>query len=215
MTRQAYDEFWNCKRRSHLCLIALKLKKMFGPLFGGSKDSRQVNTTTTSSKMCSLRGQSFGFGKPNVFPRSSSLDGSCSLTDLTQGICWKGERNSCRKATTASCVKTEWKRLHNIFFFQCTSAASRWFALGITWDEHSNIHQKLYLARNEFRQPFFMDIFLIGAWCLWTEGNDYIFKNKPPSIVAWKASVKYTVTSHLIRIKQCYHNSILLWLEAL
>ena len=100
-------------------------------------------------------------------------------------------------------------------FFQCTSAASRWFALGITWDEHSNIHQKLYLARNEFRQPFFMDIFLIGAWCLWTEGNDYIFKNKPPSIVAWKASVKYTVTSHLIRIKQCYHNSILLWLEAL
>ena len=100
-------------------------------------------------------------------------------------------------------------------FFQCTSAASRWFALGITWDEHSNIHQKLYLARNEFRQPFFMDIFLIGAWCLWNEGNNYIFKNKPPSIVAWKASVKYTVTSHLIRIKQCYHNSILLWLEAL
>ena len=87
MTRQAYDEFWNCKRSSHLCLIALKLKKMFGPLFGGSKDSRQVNTTTTSSKMCSLRGQSFGFRKPNVFPRSSSLDGSCSLTNLTQGIC--------------------------------------------------------------------------------------------------------------------------------
>jgi len=48
-------------------------------------------------------------------------------------------------------------------FFQCTSAASRWFALGITWDEHSNIHQKLYLARNEFRQPFYGHF---SDWCL-------------------------------------------------
>ena len=51
-----------------------------------------------------------------VFPRSSSLAGSCWLTGSTQEICWE-EGNSCRKATTAPCVRMVWKRLQNIFSF--------------------------------------------------------------------------------------------------
>jgi hypothetical protein len=48
-------------------------------------------------------------------------------------------------------------------FFDCQSAVCGWFALGISWDENSNIHQKLYLAKHDFAQPFFMEIFMIGA----------------------------------------------------
>jgi hypothetical protein len=49
------------------------------------------------------------------------------------------------------------------------------FALGITWEENANIHQKLYLAKQTFMHPFFMDIFMVGAWCrLSNERNDLI-----------------------------------------
>jgi hypothetical protein len=45
--------------------------------------------------------------------------------------------------------------------------ACRWFALGIYWNDHPNIHQKLKTAKLDFAQLYFMEIFMIGAWCLW------------------------------------------------
>lgn len=48
-------------------------------------------------------------------------------------------------------------------FFDCPSASSRWFALGIIWEENASIHEKLYIAKQSFQYPFFMEIFLIGA----------------------------------------------------
>jgi hypothetical protein len=59
--------------------------------------------------------------------------------------------------------------------FDCHSAACRWFALGITWNDHLNIHQKIQAAKVDFAQPFFMEIFMICAWCIWNERNDLIF----------------------------------------
>jgi hypothetical protein len=54
-------------------------------------------------------------------------------------------------------------------FFDCQFAACRWFALGITWNAHLNIHQKIQTAKLDFAQPFFMEIFMIGAWCIWNK----------------------------------------------
>jgi hypothetical protein len=31
-------------------------------------------------------------------------------------------------------------------FFDCPSATNHWFALGIQWNEDTNIHQKILLA---------------------------------------------------------------------
>jgi hypothetical protein len=39
-------------------------------------------------------------------------------------------------------------------FFDCSSAITRWFANGINWDESSNIHQKIYLAKKGFSLLF-------------------------------------------------------------
>jgi hypothetical protein len=100
-------------------------------------------------------------------------------------------------------------------FFDCQSAACRWFALGISWNDHPNIHQKLQAAKLDFAQPYFMEIFMIGAWCLWNETNDLIFNGKPPCLAAWKSAFKAQASNHLIRIKASLHPSILLWLEAL
>jgi hypothetical protein len=100
-------------------------------------------------------------------------------------------------------------------FFDCPSTVSRWYDLGIIWDENANIHQKLYVAKQVFMQPFFMEVFMVGAWCLWNERNDFIFNRKVPSLTSWKSTFKNEVTAHLVRIKQSLHQSILLWLQSL
>jgi hypothetical protein len=53
-------------------------------------------------------------------------------------------------------------------------------------------HRKLtlYIAKQEFSQPFFMEIFMIAAWCLWNERNVLIFNGKAPRVASWKASFK-------------------------
>jgi hypothetical protein len=100
-------------------------------------------------------------------------------------------------------------------FFDCNSTACRWFALGITWNAHLDIHQKIQAAELDFAQPFFMENFMIGAWCIWNERNDLIFNGKPPCLAAWESTFKAQVSEHLIRIKASLHPSILLWLQAL
>lgn len=100
-------------------------------------------------------------------------------------------------------------------FFGCSSTACRWFSLGIIWDDDLDIHQKIYVEKPVFPHPFFMEIFLTGAWCIWKERNDLIFNNKPVNLARWKTSFKAEVVNHLHRIKQSFHQSIKLWLAAL
>jgi hypothetical protein len=47
-----------------------------------------------------------------------------------------------------------------------------------------------------------MDLFLIAAWCIWTERNDFIFSNHVPSTAAWKARFISEVRLHLCRYPQ-------------
>lgn len=100
-------------------------------------------------------------------------------------------------------------------FFDCSFAMSRWFSLGIVWDESANIHHKLLIASQVFGHPFFMEIFMKGAWCLWNKRNDLIFYGKIPNLASWKSAFKKVVCDHLIRIKQSMHASVRQWLDSL
>jgi hypothetical protein len=60
-----------------------------------------------------------------------------------------------------------------------------------------------------------MEIFMIGAWCIWNERNRLIFSSKSPCISWWKVSFKDEVLQHMIRIKSMLHQSIVFWLEAI
>jgi hypothetical protein len=75
-------------------------------------------------------------------------------------------------------------------FFECSAAACRWFALGISWSDSGNTHQRIYLAKHAFPHPFFMEVFMMAAWCIWTERNRLIFSNKPPGLSTWKLYFK-------------------------
>jgi hypothetical protein len=60
-----------------------------------------------------------------------------------------------------------------------------------------------------------MEMFMIVAWIIWKERNDYIFNQKPPSLATWKASFKAEVLEHFIRIKSEFHACIMSWLGSL
>jgi hypothetical protein len=100
-------------------------------------------------------------------------------------------------------------------FFECAATVCLCFALGISWSDSGSSHQRIYLAKQAFPHPFFMDIFMIAAWCIWTEINKLIFNNKPPGLSAWKLSLKEEVLRQMIRIKSSLHQCILAWLEAI
>jgi len=48
-------------------------------------------------------------------------------------------------------------------------------SLGIIWEEEANMQEKLVTAKGILAQPFFMEVFMIGAWCIWNERNALIF----------------------------------------
>jgi hypothetical protein len=98
-------------------------------------------------------------------------------------------------------------------FFNCPASTSRWFALGIIWHETANIHEKLHIAKQSFMQPFFMEIVMIGAWCIWKERNDFIFNGRIPSVSSWKVAFKKEVLDHFCRIKPSLYQFVRSWLD--
>jgi hypothetical protein len=100
-------------------------------------------------------------------------------------------------------------------FFSCPAAVNRWFVLGIVWGANLSVHKKILQARAVSGLPFFMEIFLIGAWCIWTQRNEVIFDGKPPLLGAWKANFKALVLEHFCRFKPSLHPSIKNWLSTL
>jgi len=69
--------------------------------------------------------------------------------------------------------------------------------------------------KQNFAGPYFIDLFMIAAWTIWKERNDYIFNNKVPSLAGWKIRFKNEVNLHLYRLPFAKRLLIMDWLEHL
>jgi hypothetical protein len=78
------------------------------------------------------------------------------------------------------------ERLEHLFF-DCPCAAAQWFFLGIVWNDEVQVHHKIITAKNAFPFLFFMEVFMVAAWCIWNERNAAIFNGKVPSVFLGKA----------------------------
>ena len=73
-------------------------------------------------------------------------------------------------------------------FFSCPFSQACWQYLGIHWDFSMDFFHMLIQAKQQFQSPFFMEIFIIGAWQIWKQRNNFIFDRGRPSFSSWKQS---------------------------
>jgi len=100
-------------------------------------------------------------------------------------------------------------------FFGCSYARERWHILNINFNGNLGIYQRIKSAKRCFTQPFFMEIFMIGAWCIWQERNAVVFENVAPDLHRWKATLIKEVLLHFPRINPSLHAPIQQWLSLL
>jgi hypothetical protein len=103
-------------------------------------------------------------------------------------------------------------------FLECSSSVARWFAIGLQWDQQSqqvSIFEMLQHQHANFGGPYFMDLFMIGAWCIRKERNDFIFNYKPPSLENWKQLFKNEVKLHLFRLSITKSGLVMNWINSL
>jgi uncharacterized membrane protein len=57
--------------------------------------------------------------------------------------------------------------------------------MGITWDFTAPILERLALCQQASRNPIFMELIVVAAWCIWTQHSEIIFDDKTPSLWRW------------------------------
>lgn len=70
-------------------------------------------------------------------------------------------------------------------FFLCQFSVQCWDKLNISWGMGNNRFDWLSCARREWARPMFMEAFLVAAWSIWKERNNYIFRRIPFTFQSW------------------------------
>jgi hypothetical protein len=73
-------------------------------------------------------------------------------------------------------------------FFSCPFSEACWQSLGISWDFTKEFFQMMQHTKLQYQNPFFMETFIIAAWQIWKQRNNFIFDRGRPSIGSWKSS---------------------------
>ena len=60
-------------------------------------------------------------------------------------------------------------------FFSCTFSQLCWESIGIFWNYIAIFFDMMQEARQHFQGRFFMEFFIISAWQIWKERNNFIF----------------------------------------
>jgi hypothetical protein len=71
-------------------------------------------------------------------------------------------------------------------FLECPLAISSWNQLHLHVLASFNPFEILESFRDQLQVPFFMDIIILIAWCIWMARNDLIFRN----VILSQANVK-------------------------
>jgi hypothetical protein len=72
--------------------------------------------------------------------------------------------------------------------FDCPFSKTCWQHLGINWDFTREFFEMMQQAKTQSQNPFFMEFFIIAAWQIWKQRNNFIFDRGRPSFISWKSS---------------------------
>jgi hypothetical protein len=90
-------------------------------------------------------------------------------------------------------------------FFHCPFSQECWSALNIIWPFGGTRLQIIEHGKTQWRDPLFMEVFLIGARNIWKERNNMHFKNITPTVAAWRRRFKEDFGLLIHRTKEGIH----------
>jgi hypothetical protein len=73
----------------------------------------------------------------------------------------------------------------------------------------------MHLAKIQYQSPFFMEIFIIAAWQIWKQRNNFIFDRGRPSFDSWKSSFFEEASLQAHRFSEQKRPEYLLCIDAL
>jgi hypothetical protein len=85
----------------------------------------------------------------------------------------------------------------------------------MNWNLHVDPMSMILEARNNFTHLFFMEVFAICCWNIWSRRNDLIFNNVPVSFRKWKADFKEEFTLHVHTVKEVDNTIWQSWIQQL
>jgi hypothetical protein len=71
-------------------------------------------------------------------------------------------------------------------FFICPFSQECWRHLEIQWNLHGEFFQMMIQSKQQHQNPFFMETFIIAAWHIWKQRNNFIFDRGRRSFSSWK-----------------------------
>jgi hypothetical protein len=86
-----------------------------------------------------------------------------------------------------NCVLCSHKREETTFhlFFTCPFSQDCWSYLNINWNFNLDLYSMMDDAKSQFSNNFFMEVFMLAAWLIWKQRNDFIFNRQPSSNGKW------------------------------
>jgi hypothetical protein len=67
-------------------------------------------------------------------------------------------------------------------FFHCQFSTECWSTLNLFWQQTGDRCHIIEQGRSQWTQPMFMEIFIVAAWSIWKERNNWVFNNKYASV---------------------------------
>ncbi|PWZ53651.1 hypothetical protein Zm00014a_004064 [Zea mays] len=58
--------------------------------------------------------------------------------------------------------------------------------MNIQWNHQIDFFTTFQQAKDLHDSPFFMEVFIIAAWQIWKQRNNFIFDRERPSFIGWK-----------------------------
>jgi hypothetical protein len=100
-------------------------------------------------------------------------------------------------------------------FFECNFSMRIWNYLQISWRSNDNIQSVVEVAKQNFGQPFFMEVIISPLWNIWILRNGLIFRNERPTFGRWKSKFVHDMKWLQYRIKAKHKDKLLVWLATL
>jgi hypothetical protein len=87
--------------------------------------------------------------------------------------------------------------------------------LQIDWSQAQDIQSSLAAARQQFNQPFFMEVVILACWNIWKQRNGKKFRDDRPTFLGWKRNFIHDISRLGHRIKKKHYSSLMAWIGTL